>query len=78
MDGDFNPLDLTPRKQVQKSEQSDQVVEVPRKKQKAVVRRVGIGPLLHSKIIKLFVLLAMMFFFGFGGYAGVEWWLTHR
>lgn len=76
MDGDFNPLDLTPGLKTESSTKADQLPATPHTKQKAVVRRVGLGPLLHSKIVKLFVLLAMMFFFAFGGYAGVEWLLS--
>lgn len=67
---DFNPFDLTPKKK-----EEEAPTEAPVKHEKAVVRRVTIGPLLHSRLVKLFVLLACMFFLAFAGYAGAEWWL---
>lgn len=67
---DFNPFDLTPKKK-----QEEAPKEVPVIHEKAVVKRVSIGPLLHSRLIKLFVLLATMFFLGFAAFAATEWWL---
>jgi hypothetical protein len=44
----------------------------------AVVKRVTIGPILHSEIVKLIVLLAFMFFAVVGGYAAMQWRLIHN
>lgn len=50
----------------------------PAHAQKAVVRRVTLGPILHSRFVKLIVILALMFFAAFGGYAAMQWRLINN
>lgn len=74
---DFNPLDLSAYTPQQPVEQAKTKLQKP-KPQKAVVRRVGIGPVLHSRFTKIFVFLGFLFFVSVGSYAATLWWLTNR
>lgn len=74
---DFNPLDLsayTPKKPTEDESKKTNIPPPP----KAVVRRVGIGPLLHSRFTKFFVFVAILFFLAFASYAATQWWLLNR
>lgn len=73
---DFNPLDLSAYNH---QKPVDKKVKKPEKKpEKAVVRRVGIGPLLHSRFTKIFVFFAFLFFLAFGSYAFTQWWILRH
>ena len=68
---DFNPFDLSAPKRMQKDDEPTKP-----KPPKATVRRVGIGPLLHSRFSRFFVLVGVLFICGAAGYGAELWWLA--
>ncbi len=75
---DFNPLDLSAYAQKPAPTKKDEKKKAKQANPQVVVRRVSIGPLLHSRFSKLFAFLALLFFLAFSGYAATQWWLLNR
>jgi hypothetical protein len=68
---DFNPFDLSAPPKPLKDDQPP----AP-KPAKATVRRVGIGPLLHSSFTRFLVFVGVLFICAAAGYSAELWWLT--
>ncbi len=75
---DFNPLDLSAYTKQAAATRVEQKKNKDAKSAKAVVKRVRIGPLLHTRFSKLFVFLAFLFIFAYGSYYITQWWLLNH
>ena len=68
-----DPFDLSPPPIL-----TDKQLKAQRQPSKAVVRRVSIGPLLHSRIVKILVIIGIVVLAGLGSYVVTLSYLADR
>jgi hypothetical protein len=75
MDNEFNPFDLSAQKpKTTDSTKSQTDKPLP----KPIVRRVSMGPIFHSRIIKIIALTLGIILAGLLGYTGMNYYLTQK